>query len=374
MWIVLFVYTAVMAWAGFLFLRIRRPVLRSHGSRSISVSVIIPVRNESAGIAELIADLIPQIAALENAEVVIVNDHSEDRTAEIVSHAIAGHTQFRLIHLESEKGKKSALRKGISMTSGELIISLDGDVRLGPDWLNVVLSFYASNKSKLIILPVMFSRTQAMWSRLLMPEMLGLQAITAGSAAGGNALLCNGANLCFQRVLWQRAQGEMKSGVSSGDDMFLLDAVRRNGWGPVHWLHDPRAIACTPAPESFSELISQRIRWSSKWKLMSNPMLLFLTGLVGLVNLAALIMQVFAVTDIFPWSALLWWTALFTGAQLCVVLPAALWYRRLADLWVVPLLAFIYPWYALLVALAGWIIRPRWKGRAISLQEKRLPG
>jgi cellulose synthase/poly-beta-1,6-N-acetylglucosamine synthase-like glycosyltransferase len=373
MWIVLFVYTAVMAWAGFLFLRIRRPALRSTGSRSISVSVIIPVRNESSGIAALIADLIPQITAQENAEVVIVNDHSEDRTGEIVSHAIAGHTQFRLIHLESEKGKKSALRKGISVTTGDLIITLDGDVRLGPDWLNVVLSFYASNKSKLIILPVMFSRTQAMWSRLLMPEMLGLQAITAGSAAYGNALLCNGANLAFQRALWQRAQGEMKSGVSSGDDMFMLDAMRRNGWGPVHWLHDQRAIAFTPAPESFSELISQRIRWSSKWKLMSNPMLLFLTGLVGLVNLAALIMQIFLITDIFSWSSLLLWTALFIVAQLCVVLPAAAWYRRVRDLWVVPFLAFIYPWYALLVALAGLIIRPQWKGRAISLQENPRP-
>jgi poly-beta-1,6-N-acetyl-D-glucosamine synthase len=374
MWIVLFVYTAVMAWAGFRFLRVRRPMLRMSGQRNIPVSIIIPVRNESVGIAALIADLIPQVTAQENAEVVIVNDHSEDRTAEIVARAIAAHPQFRLIHLDSEKGKKSALRKGISVTTGELIITLDGDVRLGPDWLKVVLAFYASNKSRLLILPVMFSRTRALWSGLLMPEMLGLQAITAGSAASGNALLCNGANMAFQRALWQRAQGEMNTGVSSGDDMFLLDAVRRNGWGPVHWLHDRGAIAYTPAPDSFSDLISQRVRWSSKWKLMSNPMLLFLTGLVGLVNLAALIMQVFAMTGVFTWSILWWWTALFIGAQLCVVLPAAMWYGRIRDLWVVPVLAFIYPWYAMLVALAGLIIRPQWKGRAISLQEKPLPG
>lgn len=374
MWIVLFVYTAVMAWAGFRFMRIRRPVLRISGPPATSVSIIIPVRNESTGIAELIADLIPQVTAQENAEVVIVNDHSEDGTAEIVARAIAAQPQFRLIHLESEKGKKSALRKGISVTTGELIIALDGDVRLGSDWLKVVLAFYALNKSKLLILPVMFSRAGSFWSGLLMPEMLGLQAITAGSAAGGNALLCNGANLAFQRTIWQRAQSEIKSGVSSGDDMFLLDAMGRNGWGPVHWLHDQRAIAFTEAPDSFSALLSQRVRWASKWKLMSNPVLLFLTGLVGLVNLAALIMQVFAMTGVFTWSVWWWWTGLFIGAQLCVVLPAAMWYGRIRDLWVVPVLAFIYPWYAMLVALAGLIIRPQWKGRAISLHEKRLPG
>jgi len=374
MWIVLFVYTAVMAWAGFRFMRIRRPVLRISGPPTTSVSIIIPVRNESTGIAELIADLIPQVTAQENAEVVIVNDHSEDGTAEIVARAIAAQPQFRLIHLESEKGKKSALRKGISVTTGELIIALDGDVRLGSDWLKVVLAFYALNKSKLLILPVMFSRAGSFWSGLLMPEMLGLQAITAGSAAGGNALLCNGANLAFQRTIWQRAQSEIKSGVSSGDDMFLLDAMGRNGWGPVHWLHDQRAIAFTEAPDSFSALLSQRVRWASKWKLMSNPVLLFLTGLVGLVNLAALIMQVFAMTGVFTWSVWWWWTGLFIGAQLCVVLPAAMWYGRIRDLWVVPVLAFIYPWYAMLVALAGLIIRPQWKGRAISLHEKRLPG
>lgn len=90
------------------------------GKSSPRISIVIPTLNESANIA-MVLDSIKKVLKDRSYEVLIVDGHSKDRTAEIAIRKGA-----RVIY--DEKGKGSALRKGLMAARGEIIISMDADL------------------------------------------------------------------------------------------------------------------------------------------------------------------------------------------------------------------------------------------------------
>ena len=59
------------------------------------LSIIIPVRNEQAGIGHLLEDI--RIQSYQNFEVIVVNDNSRDNTAEIVLNFTSQDPRFRFL-------------------------------------------------------------------------------------------------------------------------------------------------------------------------------------------------------------------------------------------------------------------------------------
>ena len=99
-----------------------------------TLSVVIPAYNEEDGIAEIAQrvlkiknDLIK--VGVANLELLVVDDGSRDRTAEIASE-IEG---VRMIRHEKNKGYGGALKTGFSMAQGELIGFLDADGTYPPE-------------------------------------------------------------------------------------------------------------------------------------------------------------------------------------------------------------------------------------------------
>jgi glycosyltransferase involved in cell wall biosynthesis len=99
-----------------------------------TLSVVIPAYNEEAGIAEIAQrvlkvknDLVK--VGIANLELLVVDDGSRDRTAEIAG-KIEG---VRMIRHEKNKGYGGALKTGFSMAQGELIGFLDADGTYPPE-------------------------------------------------------------------------------------------------------------------------------------------------------------------------------------------------------------------------------------------------
>lgn len=91
------------------------------------VSVIIPVRNGQAYVAEAVVSVIAQGEAV--AEIIVVNDRSGDRTVDIVS-ALAA-PRLRLLHTEGAGAGVSFSRNlGLQRARGEWVMFLDADDRL----------------------------------------------------------------------------------------------------------------------------------------------------------------------------------------------------------------------------------------------------
>ncbi len=93
------------------------------------LSVIMPVYNERATVASVIATVLKQPEVV---ELIIVNDASSDGTREELERVAAEDSRIRLFHHERNQGKGAALRTGISHATAEIVIIQDADMEYDP--------------------------------------------------------------------------------------------------------------------------------------------------------------------------------------------------------------------------------------------------
>jgi len=107
------------------------------------VSVLVPARNEEKNIGNILDDLINQ--ACRNIEVIVFNDQSEDRTAEIVTEYTISESRIRLVNSgglpEGWLGKNFACHSLSEKATGKYYLFLDADVRIGNDLIGRAVSF-----------------------------------------------------------------------------------------------------------------------------------------------------------------------------------------------------------------------------------------
>lgn len=87
------------------------------------ISCIIPVFNESKTILQVVR---AALATKSIAEIVIVNDGSTDETATLLSQIRS--PKFRLINLDRNQGKTTAVLAGLKCVRGDTLLLLDGDL------------------------------------------------------------------------------------------------------------------------------------------------------------------------------------------------------------------------------------------------------
>jgi len=131
-----------LPWAGIIafLLLIVKPVRRLTNITSLdperapSVGVIIPARNEAENIEECLASLTK--SRYPNFEIIVVDDRSEDGTAELARTVPAGNAE-RLVVIDGEAlpkgwlGKPWACQQGARATSADLLVFADADTTHG---------------------------------------------------------------------------------------------------------------------------------------------------------------------------------------------------------------------------------------------------
>lgn len=92
-------------------------------------SIVIPAFNEQARIGATISRIMECVQAHEwQAEVLVVNDGSRDRTGDIVRAAAEKYSNLRLIENPGNRGKGYSVRNGILQARGELVMFTDADL------------------------------------------------------------------------------------------------------------------------------------------------------------------------------------------------------------------------------------------------------
>jgi len=129
----------------------------------------------------------------------------------------------------------------------------------------------------MVLAPVVQRAGRGFWSRFGVYEFSALQSVTEATALAGHPVMCNAANMSFTREVYLRHSGELRDDLPSGDDIFLLHAVRRGG-GTVGFAGSSAAAVETAAAVTAAALMRQRARWASKGWYYRDPATLTLAA------------------------------------------------------------------------------------------------
>lgn len=132
------------------------------------LSVIIPVYNEESTIAEVIE----RVAAIEiplEKEIIVVDDGSSDRTCEILQ--LKQNNLAYLYKTPVNIGKGAAVRIGLTLVTGDIILLQDADLELNP------------NEYRKLLQPILDGRTEVVYgSRFLKDNRVPIMRRSANFA------------------------------------------------------------------------------------------------------------------------------------------------------------------------------------------------
>lgn len=109
-----------------------RPMPPEHdkAEHANKLSVLVPVYNEEKTVAEILARVLALGPVVK--EIVVVDDGSKDRTAEVIRAFAANEPKVRFHQLPKNQGKTAAIKKALELATGEIIIIQDADLEYDP--------------------------------------------------------------------------------------------------------------------------------------------------------------------------------------------------------------------------------------------------
>jgi GT2 family glycosyltransferase len=108
------------------------------------LSVVLPTYNDAPILGRALAALAAQSLAPAAYDVVVVDDGSTDETPHVIAAANTGPVRIRSVRLDRNRGRSAARNAGIRATSAPLIVFVDSDVLVRPDFLQRHLAIHTT--------------------------------------------------------------------------------------------------------------------------------------------------------------------------------------------------------------------------------------
>ena len=203
---------------------------------AISVSVLIPARDEAHGIEAAVSSVLASTGV--TLEVIVMDDHSTDGTGALVAMMAARDPRVRIATAPALprgwNGKQHACFALAQAATHDLFCFVDADVRLEPDALSAMADFLQSTRSSLVSgFPRQITETWLEW--LLLPlihfvllgflPMDGMRRSTDPAFAAG----C-GQFLMVERAAYFRAGGHAQIKATMHDGLLLPRLFRQHGF------------------------------------------------------------------------------------------------------------------------------------------------
>lgn len=337
-------------------------------------SIVIPARNEAANIDNCLKSIVHQKYPSALFEVIVIDDHSTDATATIVQQWQQQNTNILLIKLEDEINgeilnsyKKKAIENAINYTKGNWIITTDADCIASENWLNTLDAFIQQHHVVFVAAPVIYSCNGSVLQTFQLIDFMSMQGVTAASVSTGFHNMCNGANLAYKKEVFYEVDGfKGIDEIASGDDMLLMNKIKKQYANNVLYLFSKDAIVTTHPMPTWKSFFNQRIRWASKAdQFQSKDHKVFaVLVMIYLLNFCLLLMPLLS---FFYWKAFFYWLffiGLKTVIELAFALPVATFFNVQPKWWFI----FLQPLHIVYIVVSGWLGKfgnYHWKGRRV---------
>lgn len=258
-----YVVLALVFWLGLQ----RKPRRCRHSEPQ--VAVIIAARNEAANIPVCLQAIENLDYPKKKLEVVIVDDHSEDITAERVRNFISEKANYRLISLTDPAtaglGKMGAVARGIENCRADFIFLTDADCVVPSQWIHSLLALFDEHTGLVGAVTLLDQPGQKTprFGKVQSLDWLYLLSIARAAAELGQPQSWVGNNLAFRRVAYDQVGGFQRLGFSLTEDFALLRAiVRETDWRMRFALVQEATVISQPVLP-LAQLYHQRRRWSA---------------------------------------------------------------------------------------------------------------
>ncbi|MFT4094585.1 MAG: glycosyltransferase [Niabella sp.] len=272
------------------------------------ISIIVPAYNEEVNCVATVKSLLQQ--DYPDLEIIFVDDGSKDKTFEKITTAFHDHPKVKAFRKENG-GKASALNYGIERAASDFLLCIDADTQLKKNAISQMMPYFQDEKVGAVAGNVKVGNTGRLLTKWQSIEYITAQNFDRRAFDYINGItVVPGAIGAFSKKAMQDAGGFTTDSLA--EDCDLTIRILRQGYIIRNCTE---AIAVTEAPETVSQFLKQRFRWSygimqSFWKNRDACFNAKYRGL-GLVSLPNILLFQIIMPLIAPLADLLFFIGLF---------------------------------------------------------------
>ena len=238
-------------------------VTRPRKNTARYISILVAARNEEAVILDCLQSLARQSYPLDRIEILIGDDQSDDKTAEVIRSFIKDKPQFHYHYIDYTypglRGKQNVLANLARKASGELFLITDADITHHEDWAALLAAGFDKKDVGVVSGPTII-RPTGIWERFQALDWLnGVAAIKSFDFAG-LPVTSIGNNMGVTKEAYDKTGGYENLPFSITEDYLLFKSVLEAGFDR-NWLFHPKALNYSAATYGWKNLLNQRRRW-----------------------------------------------------------------------------------------------------------------
>lgn len=339
-------------------------------------SILVPFRNEGANLPKLLESISNINYPTELFEIILINDDSEDDFQDIIQIFTQQNKQIDIKLIDnlriSNSPKKDAIQTGIQNSKFDWILTTDADCIVPILWMQAYDAYIQKYHPYFIAGPVSFIKSSSLLGYFQTLDFSALIGSTIGSFGIKKPFMCNGANLCYRKDIFNSLNGfEGNNNIASGDDIFLLEKMNTAFPDKTKYLKSRDGLVLTKPETTLTNLLNQRIRWASKATSYSNTFSKLVSMVVLLTNLAFIILLIKVVVATHHSKINVSLLILKILIDFWIITSTLSLFKDRKTLLYYPLIAFLHPIFIVTTAFTSLFYgNYSWKKRSFSTKNR----
>ncbi len=224
------------------------------------VTIAIAAYNEEKTIRKTVNSIVNSEYPAGKIEIIVVNDGSRDKTANVVKKLIKKHKGFRILLINKENGgKASAINVALKNAKGEMFGVVDADSKIEPNCLKLLVPHFDDEKIGAVVSRIRVDMPKGILEKMQRFEYVMSNMIRNLMSRIGTLALTPGVLSVYRTKVVKKLGGFDENRANLTEDLEIAMRLKYHGWKIKM---ESQSITHTLVPPNLNRLWRQRIRWS----------------------------------------------------------------------------------------------------------------